>query len=159
MNQALLILAAVKSKTLCTEDERQDSVSYEITQTLMRCLLTHFVKVFFCTLSRSSEERRERKKVSDNPKSRMDTQTKSSSVPTVWTDWFVEQNLSSFSHTLTDLMAYLTQNIKNIASWVHTTPLRGLHHTFLISFDTWRSCLRNPVLYKRDLSYALEQLP
>lgn len=27
-----------------------------VTFTLMRCLLTHFVKVFFCTLSRSSEE-------------------------------------------------------------------------------------------------------
>ena len=35
-----------------------------VTHTLMRCLLTHFVKVFFCTLSRSSEEKeiKERKR-------------------------------------------------------------------------------------------------
>lgn len=37
-----------------------------LTLTLMRCLLTHFVKVFFCTLSRSSEgdkNKRERREV------------------------------------------------------------------------------------------------
>lgn len=62
---------------------------------------------------------------------------KSSSVPTVSTaqylDWFVEQNLSSLSHTLT---AYLIQNIKTKLSTyrcIHnTTPLRWLHHTYLV---------------------------
>lgn len=36
-----------------------------VSRTLMRCLLTHLVKVFFCTLSRSSKEHREKREVND----------------------------------------------------------------------------------------------
>lgn len=43
----------------------ETSVTSVVSRTLMRCLLTHLVKVFFCTLSRSSKEHREKKEVND----------------------------------------------------------------------------------------------
>lgn len=48
-----------------SQSRMETSVTSVVSHTLMRCLLTHLVKVFFCTLSRSSKEHREKREVND----------------------------------------------------------------------------------------------